>query len=335
MNKIILFLAFFPIHLIAQTFQPIEGGPESSIRGMSVVNPLMVWLSGSNGWTATSKDGGNNWSWKQSAKYKAFDFRGIKAFSATKAVVMSSGTPGLILYTEDGGTNWTETYRNDSKEIFLDGISFYNDQQGLVYGDPIEGKMQLLKTEDGGKHWMNISENLNIPLEQGEASFAASNTGIKTQNNGKTWIITGGSKSRVYYSSDQGKSWEVFNTLMTQGASTQGAYSIGFWNAKTGVITGGDYKNNTVRVNNLMMTSNGGRSWQKAKINPWGFRSCITYLDKQTLIATGTSGTDLSKDGGNTWINLSAQSYNVVGVLKKSKTAVIAGNNGKVAILTL
>lgn len=329
-----MFLAFIPFSLLAQTLQPIEGGPKTSIRGISVVNPMVIWLSGSNGWTATSTNGGRSWTWQQAASYTSADFRGIKAFSSTRAVVMSSGTPGLILYTEDGGTNWTESYRNDSKEIFLDGISFYNDKKGLVYGDPIQGKMQLLKTEDGGKSWLNISQNLNITLAEGEASFAASNTGIKTQKDGKTWIITGGSLSRVFYSPNQGKRWQIFNTPIIQGASTQGGYSLDFYNAKTGVITGGDYKNDTVRINNLIKTNDGGRSWQKVKINPWGFRSCIAYLDAQTLIATGTSGTDISKDGGTNWITLSAQSYNVVAVLKIGKTALLAGNNGGVALLS-
>ena len=151
MRKIFLLLVLLPMHLIAQTLHSIEGGPKTSIRGMSVVNPLVVWLSGSNGWTAKSTDGGRSWSWKQSDKYKAFDFRGIKAFSANRAVVMSSGTPGLILYTNDGGTNWTETYRNDSKEIFLDGMSLAELREKLgmpVYAADMDSFSGVLSASD-------------------------------------------------------------------------------------------------------------------------------------------------------------------------------------------
>ncbi|MFV8375772.1 hypothetical protein [Flavobacterium sp. LB1P62] len=38
----------------------------------------------------------------------------------------------------------------------------------------------------------------------GEAAFVACNTNIVIKGN-KTWIVTGGKKARVFYSSDKGK----------------------------------------------------------------------------------------------------------------------------------
>ncbi|RXF70171.1 oxidoreductase [Arcticibacter tournemirensis] len=321
--------------LEAQTIRQVESGYKSSIRAVSVVNPSIVWLSGSNGNFARSTDGGKSWKWTQLKQYKSNDFRGIKAFSAKRAVLMSSGTPGLILFTEDGGLNWTEAYRNDSKDIFLDGISFYNDRDGLAYGDPIMGKMQLLRTSDGGKTWLNISENLKIKLADGEASFAASNTGITTHRDGRTWIITGGSQSRVFYSADKGGHWEVSVCPVIQGGESRGPFSVAFYAHKHGIVVGGDYKIDTLRNKNLVLTQDGGRTWKEPLIRPWGFRSCVVYMNARLLIATGTSGTDLSQDGGFTWTNISKDGYHVVAALKDGKTAILAGGDGRIALLDL
>lgn len=319
----------------AQTLRIIEGGRKSSIRAVSVADPSVIWISGSGGWFAKSINGGKSWSWNQLDKYKLSDFRGIKAFSADRAVLMSSGSPGLILMTEDGGKSWTESYRNESADIFLDGISFYNDKEGLVYGDPLKGEMQLLKSVDGGKSWKDISSNMKIKLMAGEASFAASNTGLYTMGAGKTWILTGGRQSRIFYSPDKGEGWEVFDCPVIQGAETQGPFSIAFYDGKTGAVAGGDYKADTVGTRSFFLTNDGGRTWKEPARGPGGFRSCVVYLSAEILVATGTSGTDISRDGGQHWTPLSKQGYHVVSVLEKGKTAVLAGSDGRLALLNL
>lgn len=73
---------------------------------------------------------------------------------------------------------------NDSPEIFPDGMDFWNTKTGILYGDPIAGKMALLKTTDGRISWQNISDDLNIILIPGEASIAASGTNIRCLKNG-------------------------------------------------------------------------------------------------------------------------------------------------------
>ncbi len=333
--SVFVFLLFICHGLSARQVTELPKGPATSIRGMSVVSSTVVWLSGSKGWFARSKDGGRSWDWKQLKEYAAFDFRGVAAFSASKAVLMSSGSPAVILYTEDGGENWKESYRNESKEIFLDGISFYNGSEGLVYGDPIQGKMQLLKTEDGGKSWVNISEKLTIPLAEGEASFAASNTGIETRADGRTWIITGGKASRVFYSPDKGESWRTFDCPMLHGKETQGPFSICFYDKSRGAMAGGDYQEDTLSRKNFFVTEDGGATWSAPVRGPSGFRSCVAYISKNILIATGTSGTDISKDGGLSWTSLSSQGYHVVSVLQKNRSALLAGSDGRIALIRL
>jgi photosystem II stability/assembly factor-like uncharacterized protein len=53
-----------------------------------------------------------------------------------------------------------------------------------------------------------------------------------------------------------------------------------------------------------------------------GYRSAVDYIDKKTIIAVGTNGSDLSTDGGKTWKNLDKENYNAVRA--KGKRAIWA-----------
>ena len=69
--------------LIAQTIQILHKDKDTSLRGLSVVDNSIAWVSGSKGWTALSKDGGLTWQWKQIKGYENLDFRDIEGFSVS------------------------------------------------------------------------------------------------------------------------------------------------------------------------------------------------------------------------------------------------------------
>jgi photosystem II stability/assembly factor-like uncharacterized protein len=61
-----------------------------------------------------------------------------------------------------------------------------------------------------------------------------------------------------------------------------------------------------------------------------GYRSSVSFIGKKTLIAAGSSGSDLSVDGGKTWKNLDKENYN--SVQSKGEKAIWAvGASGLVA----
>jgi photosystem II stability/assembly factor-like uncharacterized protein len=318
--------------LSAQSIQLLQKGKDTSLRGLSVVDDSVVWVSGSKGWTAVSKDGGKNWDWKQIKGYESLDFRDIEGLSESKAIMVSAGTPAVILLTIDGGQSWKEVYRNESKDIFLDGMDFWDADRGIIYGDPIKGQMVLLETRDGGISWQNISAQNKIPLINGEASFAASGTNIRTGKGGKVWIATGGLQSRIFRSNDYGLNWEATQLPIIQGKNSNGPFSIAFYKNKAGVAAGGDFLSDTSRLNNLVLTKNGGRTWEKPQLTLFGYRSAIEYLSKNELIATGPKGTDLSADGGKTWIKLSDQGFHTVRKAKSGDLVLLTGGNGRIAI---
>ncbi len=68
---------------------------------------------------------------------------------------------------------------------------------------------------------------------------------------------------RVYRSADRGETWEVSPTPLAAGP-TAGVFGLGFWDAERGIAVGGDYRRDAERMDNVAVTSDGGRTWTKA-----------------------------------------------------------------------
>lgn len=332
MKRILYILLCFPIISFAQsyTLKQLAAGKNTSMRGLSVLSDSVAWVSGSNGFVGKTLNGGKTWEWTQPKGYEKLDFRDIEAFDDLKAIVVNAGSPAYILSTIDGGKSWTQVYKNTDSAIFLDGMAFWDKQQGIIFGDPIKNKMQLLKTTDGGLTWQDISNKLKKELKVGEAGFAASGTTIRTLPNGKVWIASGGSTANIYYSSNYGNSWKVYPCPIIQGESSTGPFSIAFYNAKNGIAVGGNYLKDKENSNNVVLTSNGGKTWQKPEKPVLGFRSAVEYITDKICFATGSSGTDYSADGGITWSNISTQNFNALQKAKTGKLVLLTGNRGNV-----
>lgn len=264
------------------------------------------------------------------AGYEQLDFRDIQAFDALKAVVVNAGSPAYVLLTLDGGKTWTERYKNTDSAIFMDGMDFWDQKNGIIFGDPILNEMQLLRTQDGGLSWNPISGNLKIKLSPGEAGFAASGTTIKTLPGGKVWIATGGTVANIYYADNYAYTWKVFKCPIIQGQSSTGTFAMDFYNENKGIVVGGDYLKDKESLNNVLLTEDGGKSWKKPVKPVTGYRSGVIYITAKLLIATGSSGTDVSTDAGQNWLNISSHGFNVVAKSKKGKLILLAGNKGEV-----
>src|SRR5215831_11932710 len=160
-----------------------------SLRGVSAVSAKIAWASGTHGTYLRTVDGG--WIPKQVPDADKLDFRGVVAFSADEAFLMSSG-PGdqsRIYYTSDGGQHWHLEFTNTNPKGFFDSIAFWDPKHGIVLGDPIPddaGKLhfELLETDDGQTWHAMSSAGLPEAIE-GEGAFAASNTCIAILRNSR------------------------------------------------------------------------------------------------------------------------------------------------------
>lgn len=343
MRSLIFFLTFCCSYIIchAQThalvLRPLHGFSVSQtaadsvmkgFRGLSVVNSKCIWISGQRGLVGRSVNGGKDFQWRRIEMYEKLDFRTLHAFDKKNAVVASAGTPAVILRTSNGGKTWIQCYASIDSAMFFDGFGFWNNERGLIFGDPINGIMFLMQTLDGGRTWTEIPSADCPQLVEGEAAFAASGTTIRTLPNGHVYIATGGVKSRLWHSRDYGHHWEVFETPMIQGKSSQGIFSMAWKDSLNGVIVGGDYTlpNDTTR--NCFVTRDGGQTWIRPNECPRGYRSCVEYLGSGVLLASGTSGVDVCGTDGMHWSSYAGlTSANVLKSIAEGNRFASAGSS--------
>lgn len=322
-----LLMLFFG-NTYAQQVKILHTGTNTSIRGLSVVDDRIIWVSGSDGMVGKSLDSGNTWRWIRVKDFEKTDFRDIEAFDESRAVIMGVDEPAYILRTIDGGENWKTVYENKTKGMFLDAMEFWNEQSGIVVGDPIKGKFFIARTFDGGNTWQNIPEE-NYPLaDSGEACFAASGTNIRKLGNDAACFVTGGLHSALFIKD------RIIELPIIQGKETTGANSIALKNKKTFIVVGGDFNTPDSTYKNCVITNDGGNTWQYPLIPPHGYRSCIEYINKQEWISCGLNGVDISKDDGNTWKWISTESFNVCRKAKNGKGVFLAGGKGNIGKLS-
>jgi photosystem II stability/assembly factor-like uncharacterized protein len=339
MKKIILFILCFccSLLLFSQKKLPevkiITQDAKTDIRGLSVVNDMVVWVSGSNGTIGKSTDGGKSWKWFVVKGFEKRDFRDIEAFDAATAVVIAVDAPAYILKTTDGGESWKIVYENKTTGMFLDAMEFWNEVSGIVIGDPIGGKVFVARTFDGGNTWKDIPDNYRPIADSGEAFFAASGTNVRALDRDESVLVSGGSRSRMYVRDKK------IDLPILQGRETTGANSIAVLDnnklkgGSTMIIVGGDFSNPRSDSLNCFFTANHGKTWKAPKTPPHGYRSCVEYLSKKQLVTCGPTGVDYSLDGGNTWKLISKEGFHVCRIAKNGAAVYLAGANGKVGKL--
>lgn len=327
------FIGIFFISVVSANAQMeeitvLDSGYKTSLRGLCVVDDNIIWVSGSNGTVAKSVNAGKTFEWLTIKGYEKRDFRDIEAFDANTAIIMAAAEPAIILKTKDGGKNWYRVFEDTTKGMFLDAMDF-NWKYGVIIGDPIKNKLFLAITEDNGEHW--AVQNNQQTFATGEAFFASSGTNIKIINTRHTSsllysYVSGGTKSAYYYGNE-------ILLPVTQGKESTGANSMDCLSEKNLVVVGGDFLNDKDTTGNCALSENFGQNWFKPQTPPHGYRSCVKYITEKNLITCGTSGVDISTDGGLNWQLISLQSFHVCQKAKKGDTIFLAGANGKIARL--
>ena len=226
-------------------------------------------------------------------------------------------------------------YEEHNEKVFYDSMQFWNDQEGIAIGDPIENCFCMLITRDGWTTWTKVSCP-NLPeVNEGEAAFAASNTNIVIKGD-KTWIVSGGKKARVFFSSDKGKTWCVNNSPIIQGEAMTGIFTADYYNEKIGFIAGGNYEKPNQNFENKALTINGGKTWDLVSENQgFGYASCVQFVpdsNGEQLVSVGANGIYYSYDKGNSWKQLSGDS-SLFTIRFVNKSIAIAAGKDKIVRL--
>jgi photosystem II stability/assembly factor-like uncharacterized protein len=306
-------------------------GVTARLRGVSAVNERVAWASGSGATVLRTDDGGATWK-KLTITTETLDFRDIDAIDAQTAYVLSigNGASSRIYKTTDAGATWSMQFKSDDQKVFLDAMSFWDANHGIVFGDSVDGELYILTTDNGGRSWTRVPPASLPRALENEGAFAASGTNIALFGKTHAWIGTGaGPRARVLRTTDRGRSWYVADTPLAAGPST-GIFSTAFRDAKHGVVVGGDYRKEQEAVDNLAVTSDGGVTWKLVK-GISGFRSVVAYVPgakTPTLVALGPSGGDYSLDDGQTWSPIEGPGFDTFSFAPHKSTGWAAGAKG-------
>ena len=303
-----------------------------SIRAIEFLDKNTLAFAGSRGMygTVDVKSG------KLRSNIQAYDslvpeFRAI-AHTKTDFFMLSVGSPALLYKTGDNGT-MELVYKEDGMGVFYDAMKFWNEREGIAVGDTVDGCLSIIITRDGGKSWKKVScADLPEGIE-GEGAFAASNTNIELKGE-RTWVAT--TESRIYFSPDKGRTWQLQVVPIVNSAPTEGVYSIDFYDQNLGMAYGGDYTNPMNFKANKALTTDGGESWKliaNGKIP--GYKSCVQFVPNaagKAIVTIGFTGIAYSNNGGESWKSLSKEGFYTIRFLNDS-LAYAAGRN-KIAKLT-
>ncbi len=300
-----------------------------SIRALTT-NSNKVWYAGSGGkygWVSLTDDKSfNGVIGKDPIPY---EFRAI-AQTDDNIFILNVASPAMLYKITKDGKTVQNVYTETGEKVFYDSMQFYNNNEGMAMGDPTDGCLSVIKTTDGGETWTKLSCDIMPKVEEGEAAFAASNTNLIIKGN-DTWIVSGGKKSRVFYSADKGDAWKVYNTPIVQGSEMTGIFSADFYNDKIGFAVGGDYEHLDKNSGNKMLTTDGGKTWELVgEGSGFGYASCVQFLpdsDGDELITCGPSGVYYSYDRGENWKKIHDDTSLHTLRFVDDKTVVAAGQN--------
>jgi photosystem II stability/assembly factor-like uncharacterized protein len=305
-----------------------ESHTTADLRGIHNVGGGVAWASGTNGTVLRTLDGGATWAaCAVPPDAEKLDFRGVQAFDASTAIVMSSGKGDLsrLYKTTDGCKSRKLVFTNPDEDGFFDAIHAASDGKIYVLGDPVRNVFAIFFSEDHGDTWFAAGEQ-GRDVHAGETSFAASNSEI-TEFGEYLLFGTGGVVTAHAYVTGVTCSpppghpngpaitnctvgWKRSEVPVGNGTSTSGIFSLSAstYTTKQGVLAalvvavGGQYDHLDEQSDTAAVSADGGRSWSPSATMPHGYRSAVAYdAGLKTWITVGPNGTDISTDDGRNW----------------------------------
>jgi photosystem II stability/assembly factor-like uncharacterized protein len=261
---------------------------------------------------------------------ETLDFRGVQAFDAKTAIVMSSGKGDLsrLYKTTDGCATWKLVFTNPDKDGFWDAIRIVDSDRIEIAGDSVDRLLANDKKghiipvwdyhegDDPPDHLSDHFFELAASLKEG--GFAASNSTLFIGAIPKRdpiwayqWLATQTPEHSYVHREAEEKTERCepcreehlsIKTPMSQGTESAGIFSLAFREDRFGVAVGGDYQKPEATTKTAIYSSDSGKTWSLSPTSPHGYRSAVAYdAPTKTWITVGPNGTDISTDDGRNW----------------------------------
>ena len=198
--------------------------PSRGVNKINIVSPSVVWALAYDGqdldneiqeFTRTT-DGGNTWIPGTIAEADGMMLTNVSAVDGNTAYVgmvsRSDGMGGLVK-TTDGGATWEFLNEENyvSTDSFFNVVHFFDANNGVTQGDPVNGQYELFRTSDAGATWTAVA----APAPQGgEYGYNGGNPHAGTS----FWYVN--NKGNIYRTTDMGMTFEKFNAPVTDFSGT-------------------------------------------------------------------------------------------------------------------
>ncbi|PLX32275.1 MAG: hypothetical protein C0600_03330 [Ignavibacteria bacterium] len=254
-----------------------------------------VWVSGDfteNGVPTQdiairSTDAGDSWVFAFGTGYPdgkgVYCIDGIDEFSALVGTGPTTGA-AEVYRTNDGGQSWSGT-SVASMTPFVNWIHMFDDNEGILQGDPNSNIWGIATTSDGGYNWTPISNPLSAAT--GEAGWNNSYDFIGDHG----WFGT--NSSIIYRTTDRGQNWQSYPV------PSKNATDITFRDQMTGVARFSEQ--NSQGTDTLAVTTDGGLTWSLISTIAAPYGSVVFERGGERLWFMTSGNAYASTDLGVTW----------------------------------
>ena len=250
--------------------------------------------------------------------------------------IIAVGSGATVIYSDNFGNDWEIIYVPDniSKTVEFNRVDFADNLHGMAVGS----YYSIIKTDDGGESWTDISPGADLPYfnytdvcysDEWNCFVAgvhyAESFLLHTSDNGLTWdtsfhnsertfsrvqfideitgFLSGGDSNYYYKTRDAGENWEKINVDPgIEGLNLGFSYFVdaytGFYGATVGDMSNWDHV--------ILKTTDGGQSWYQVFFDGFAGAREFFFLDHDTGYAISPIvwyQNDILKttDGGETW----------------------------------
>lgn len=214
----------------------------------------------------------------------------------------AAGAEGTIICTKDGGSTWHLQQAADADHIGQ--VFFLDSRTGWAIGSRETGEYDwggiavheviLLKTNDGGFHWLvqaNHGPQFSGYGKFGRIFFADSKTGWLTGG-----VLLDGTSSRMLKTTNGGETW------FPQGDSSGQIGCLFFVDS----LTGWGIRHLSYYQAEILRTTDGGENWIGHVVRVNGGLESLFFIDKETGWAVGVDNYIYkTTNGGNDWFRQS------------------------------
>ncbi|MBS1515193.1 MAG: choice-of-anchor J domain-containing protein, partial [Bacteroidetes bacterium] len=253
------------------TWYEQTSGTTGALYSVSAPDINNVWIAGAAGKILRTTNGGT---WTSVTAPDANAQYCIWGFDANNAITTSSSASATFVFrTTNGGTNWTQVFNQTGG--FIDGFYFKDANNGIMYGDPVGGRLQVWRTTNGGANWDSTGQNITTAAAGWNNAMCGFGDNV--------WIGT--NTVSVFKSTNFGGNWSTQTALQTNG------YALWFNSATVGLLGGTE----------LNVTTNGGTNWAAMTSLGTGNASGLTGYGTNWWFTRQATGVYASTNNGANW----------------------------------